>query len=723
MFSALTHDDPSRFGGYRPVARLGGGGMGTVYLARSADGRTVALKTMHAHLAADPVFRSRFRLETDAARIIGPVHGARVFDADPSADIPWLATEYVLGPGLDDAVSVCGALPEPAVRALGALLCAALTQLHHSDVVHRDLKPSNIMLTVDGPKVIDFGIARADGDDRLTRTGAAAGTPAFMSPEQATGHEHTAAGDVFALAGVLTYAATGRGPFGAGQPADLLYRVRYAEPDLTGVPAALLPVLARALSKVPADRPSATELAAWLEPPAGEFSDHLPDAVLTGIARRASAVFAVMPRRTAPADAEALPDTAARTTVRPSRRGVLAAGGGSLLALAAAGTGAWAWFGRESPGRKNIPTVSKSPASDMLWQVGSDYGIDPEVPSAPLLLEDAVLVASSASTLQAVDPRTGRSLWTEQDVLLFHQTTTDGKRVYTVDYALDEEAPLAVRIVETDTGTAGPTVARLTNLRGRMHQNQLLCATEAVVYGVGGVGPYSTEGFRKDQSWFLFALDSGTSDVLWTRPLPARPDRSERFHFLSGRREGDHLVLVQQAADGGLSLTVRDARTGAPLWDTPLDGEGPASGHARTAVDAQHVYLASDGLVARRLADGAEAWRHEGDRPGAVHGPPAVKDGVVYAVEKGRGVVAVHAGSGKAAWTQTGQAGAEADAPPTVGTAYVYSESATGLTAADLRTGAAAQPLKAARGRYFAHGPAERLIAQGDAYTAGYPLL
>lgn len=271
MFFPLTHDDPSRFGGYRPVARLGGGGMGTVYLARAADGRTVALKTMHARLAADPVFRSRFRLETDAARIIGPVHGARVFDADPAADIPWLATEYVLGPGLDQAVSAHGAFPEPTVRALGALLCAALVQLHRSDVVHRDLKPSNIMLTVDGPKVIDFGIARADGDDHLTRAGAAAGTPAFMSPEQATGQEHTASGDVFALAGLLTYAATGRGPFGAGQPADLLYRVRYAEPDLTGVPPALVPVLARALGKAPADRPSAADLAAWLEPP-GEAS-------------------------------------------------------------------------------------------------------------------------------------------------------------------------------------------------------------------------------------------------------------------------------------------------------------------------------------------------------------------------------------------------------------------------------------------------------------------
>ncbi|MCZ0979792.1 serine/threonine-protein kinase [Streptomyces diastatochromogenes] len=192
--------------------------MGTVYLARTPGGRTVALKTVHARLATDPTFRSRFRLETDAARIIGARHGAAVVDADPLAETPWLATEYVLGPPLDDAVALGGPLPEPTVRALGAALAGALAQLHSSDVVHRDLKPSNVLVTAYGPKIIDFGIARAAGDDHLTRTGAAAGTPAFMSPEQASGQEHTPAGDVFALAGVLVFAATGHGPFGTGSP-------------------------------------------------------------------------------------------------------------------------------------------------------------------------------------------------------------------------------------------------------------------------------------------------------------------------------------------------------------------------------------------------------------------------------------------------------------------------------------------------------------------------
>ncbi|MFC8458008.1 serine/threonine-protein kinase, partial [Streptomyces sp. NPDC057242] len=325
MLSPLTHDDPASVAAYRLLARLGSGGMGTVYLARTPGGRTVALKTVHARLAADPAFRSRFRLETDAARIIGARHGAAVVDADPLAETPWLATEYVLGPPLDDAVALGGAFPEPTVRALGAALAGALAQLHSSDVVHRDLKPSNVLVTAYGPKVIDFGIARAAGDDHLTRTGAAAGTPAFMSPEQASGHEHAPAGDVFALAGVLVFAATGHGPFGTGSPADLLYRVRYAEPDLTGVPEALLPLLTACLAKDPADRPTTAVLVEHLHDGHGEFADHLPPLVLADIGRRATDVWLHAPHRLPAPEGPVAAETAPATPL--SRRRLFSAGG------------------------------------------------------------------------------------------------------------------------------------------------------------------------------------------------------------------------------------------------------------------------------------------------------------------------------------------------------------------------------------------------------------
>ncbi|MFE2287693.1 PQQ-binding-like beta-propeller repeat protein [Streptomyces sp. NPDC059443] len=735
----LTHDDPYRLGAYRLIARLGSGGMGTVYLARSATGRTAALKTMHARIATDPVIRTRFRLEVDAARVIGPVHGARVFDADPLAETPWLATEYVLGPPLDDAVSLAGPLPEPAVRALGALLCAALTQLHASDVVHRDLKPSNIMLTADGPKVIDFGIARALGDDRLTRTGTAAGTPAFMSPEQATGQEHTPAGDVFALAGVLTYAASGHGPFGTGQHADLIYRVRYADPDLTGVPPALLPVLTRCLSKDPADRPTTTDLAAQLHPAQGDFAGHLPEPLLMEITRRAGDVWQARPHRlpappehdlteTSTSDA---PSTTPPTPSALSRRKLLLLGGSSVLGAAAAGAGAWAWLGRQDTTTPK-PTAaagtgtatSKEPAWDLLWQVQNTSYADPLVPPAPLVLDGLLLVGENG--VQGLDPATGTAKWSDPGVYFMRRTATDGKQIYAADYTLEETDPLRVAPVDPATGKLRAPFSELKDLRAILYGTQLLCATGDAVYLAGGRGPHTKTGFGKDQTWFLLGIDTRSGKKLWEVPLPARPDASTRLHFLSARAVGEYLVLVQQSADGEPRLVVRDARTGKALWDRPLDGKQPALSRARVAVDDRHVYPSAGELLALALADGKVAWHFEGAAAGARFSPPAVKDGVVYAVEENRGMVAVDATTGTPRWAEKSRAvtAEDLDTPPAVGIAhvYAYSGASSGLVAADLRTGAVTRPFKAAKARYFAHTSARRLIALGDDYTAAYPL-
>lgn len=741
MLSPLTHDDPHRLGAYRLIARLGSGGMGTVYLARSATGRTAALKTMHARIATDPVFRTRFRLEVDAARVIGPVHGARVFDADPLAETPWMATEYVLGPPLDDAVSLAGPLPEPAVRALGSLLCAAMAQLHASDVVHRDLKPSNIMITADGPKVIDFGIARAIGDDRLTRTGTAAGTPAFMSPEQATGQEHTPAGDVFALAGVLTYAATGHGPFGTGQHADLIYRVRYADPDLTGVPPALLPILARCLGKNPAERPTTTDLAAQLHPGPGDFAGHLPEPLLMEIARRAGGVWHARPHRLpAPPEhdlAGTFPNgtpsassplsTSSTSTTPPvlSRRNLLALGGSSVLGAAALAAGTWAWLSREDTTDPKPPAAaSKEPAWDMFWQVNTSYA-DPRIPPAPLVLDGLLVVGENG--VQGLDPTTGAAKWSDPDVYFMRRTATDGRQIYAADHTLEENDPLTVSTVDPATGKLKAPFCELKDLRAILYGTQLLCATGDAVYLVGGRGPQTSKtGFGKDQTWFLLGVDTRSGGTLWEVPLPARPDASERLHFLSARAVGKHLVLVQQSANGEPRLVVHDALTGKALWDRPLDGKRPALSRAHLAVDGRHVYPSAGELVALGLADGAVAWRFEGEAPGARFSPPAVKDGVVYAVEEGRGMVALDATSGAPRWAQKGRAAPaeDLDAPPAVGSAYVYaySKASSGLVAADIRTGAVTRPFKAAKARYFPHASAGRLIAIGDAHTAAYPL-
>ncbi|MEU7279986.1 PQQ-binding-like beta-propeller repeat protein [Streptomyces sp. NPDC045431] len=731
MFSPLTHDDPRQLGAYRLIARLGGGGMGTVYLARSLNGRTAALKTVHAHIAGDPAFRTRFRLEVDAARVIGGVHGARVFDADPLATTPWMATEYLLGPPLDEAVASFGPLPEPAVRALGAGLCRALARLHASEVVHRDLKPSNIMVTAEGPKVIDLGIARAIGDAHLTRTGAAAGTPAFMSPEQATGREHTPAGDVFALASVLVHAATGHGPFGTGQPADVLYRVRYAEPDLSGVPEALFPALTHCLAKDPAQRPSTMELAARLGTEPEYFAECLPEPLLMEIARRSAAVWHVRPTRLPPPAYE----TVAATAPAPgrgtglSRRRLLALSGGSVAGLAAAGAGAWAWLGTGKPegnsggsaAPKPVGTAATGPRWELLWQVEARSNPD-RLPPDAIVLKDLIIAPYEGSSLQGLDPRTGKVRWT-QELVFPHRVAADGAHVLALDYASEGE-PLKVATVDPATGELTNPLAGPTDLSGVPLGTQLLCAGQRAVYVAACRGPQSVREFRKDQAWFLAALDSRTGRKLWADPLPARSNATERLHFLAAQVTGGFLVLVQQSEQGDLSLVVRDAGTGKARWSTPLDGPGAPFARAVLTVDDRHVYPAAGGLRALDLRSGDVVWRHEGATPQARFGPPTVKNGVVYAVEGGRGLVAVTAADGKALWAQKGRQTAETELAyaPVVGRDAVYSPSPSGLLAADLRTGASKGTVKAAPARYYTHESAQRLIAVGPSSVAGYPL-
>ncbi|MFF1507479.1 serine/threonine-protein kinase [Streptomyces sp. NPDC058326] len=233
--------------------------MGTVYLARSRGGRAVAVKVARPELAADPSFRARFRAEVAAARQVGGFHTAQVVDADPDAEAPWLATAYIPGPTLSALVTAEGPMGEERLRSLGAALAEALEAIHACGLVHRDLKPGNIVMAPDGPRVLDFGIARAVESTRLTATGSAFGTPGYLAPEQALGEEVTGAADVFALGAVLVAAAGGR-PFGDGTPMGLMYRAVHEAPDLTSVPEALRGLVGRCLAKDPAERPAPEEI-------------------------------------------------------------------------------------------------------------------------------------------------------------------------------------------------------------------------------------------------------------------------------------------------------------------------------------------------------------------------------------------------------------------------------------------------------------------------------
>ncbi|MFJ9889340.1 serine/threonine-protein kinase [Streptomyces sp. NPDC091287] len=277
----LGSDDPHRIGAYRLLGRLGEGGMGQVFLARSDRGRTVALKLVRRELAEQPEFRARFRQEVRAAHRVGGAWTAPVLDSDTEAPVPWVATGYVAGPSLQRIVSgrpgapvtdsgAYGPLPLRSVRFLGSGLAHALQHIHGAGLIHRDLKPSNVLMTIDGPRVIDFGIARAldsvpEGD--LTRTGALVGSPGFMAPEQVRGERVTTACDVFCLGSVLAYAASGRLPFGtteSGGVHALMFRIAQEDPDLTGVPEGLAGVVRDCLAKDPAARPGTGEILARL---------------------------------------------------------------------------------------------------------------------------------------------------------------------------------------------------------------------------------------------------------------------------------------------------------------------------------------------------------------------------------------------------------------------------------------------------------------------------
>lgn len=277
MLEALPAGPPRLVGPYRLLARLGAGGMGEVHLACRADEptadpyRMVAVKTVREDLEVDGDFRTRFRREITAARAVDSPYAARLVDADADAPAPWLATEYVPGPSLAEAVVRAGALPVAAVRALGATLARALDAVHRAKVLHRDLKPANVLLGAGGPKLIDFGIAQAFEATALTSTGLVVGSPGFMAPEHLVGSRAVVpASDVFCLGAVLAFAASGRGPFHDDEMAAVIYRISRAEAELSGVPEELRPVVERCLRLDPAERPSAGELVGLLggaEPP------------------------------------------------------------------------------------------------------------------------------------------------------------------------------------------------------------------------------------------------------------------------------------------------------------------------------------------------------------------------------------------------------------------------------------------------------------------------
>ncbi|MFF2775173.1 serine/threonine-protein kinase [Streptomyces sp. NPDC058052] len=363
----LNAEDPAVIGPFRLIGRLGVGGMGRVFLARSAGGRTVAVKVVHAELAAQDEFRRRFAREVEALERVGGSGTAPVLGSDTTAASPWVAIGYVPGPSLRTVVGdEYGPLPPETVRALGSGLGQALDHIHRAGLVHRDLKPSNVLLTVDGPRIIDFGIARAVDtvtDGGLTSTGAVVGSPGFMSPEQVRGEKVGPASDIFCLGSVLAYAATGRSPFGTSDSGvhALMFRIAHDDPDLTDVAPALTGLIRACLAKDPAARPTAAEIAETLP----VTDPWLPADVLVRLGRHAARLLEAegsaegtagggagtgttpAPDRTAGGAAAGDPTPAPAPEPEPprprSRRRVLTAALATAAVAAAAGVGYAFW--------------------------------------------------------------------------------------------------------------------------------------------------------------------------------------------------------------------------------------------------------------------------------------------------------------------------------------------------------------------------------------------
>lgn len=542
---------PETVGPYRVIRLLGSGGMGRVYLAATRGGRPVAVKVVRDSYAQDRHFRERFRAETEAALKVSGAFTAPVLAADPDATQPWLATAYLPAPSLSEAVAAHGPMPQETVRGLAAGLAEALAAIHAAGVVHRDLKPSNILLTADGPRVIDFGIARAVDAAGLTGTGQLVGTAGYMPPEQISGRTCTAAGDVFSLGATLLFAATGHGAFGTGSAHILLYRTVHEEPNLAGVPEGLHEALAACLGKEPWKRPKVPQLATLFGAPPLPGAGWLPDVVQRDVARREETVRSELARGWAG---------------RWGRRRVLAAAGGGLVAAALGG-----WYLARGGSSERTPRpprlLHEKPLPDGFTKVWKAAG-------------GRLLVRSdSGAGAAALDPDTGKVVW-QSKPYGSAASVTDGHTVYVIE--LDG----ALHARDLATGKQ--------RWRFAPPGDPQPDSTDLAVAPGGDGWVYVTSRATGG----LYAVD-GTGTVRW--------HRDARLTTVYPR--GRTLLCVTRTAGGTddrRTVHAVDARSGKDLWRYATDvfgiGTNPSS---RLAIALRHD---SAELTALRLADGHALW-------------------------------------------------------------------------------------------------------------------
>ncbi|MET9824511.1 serine/threonine-protein kinase [Streptomyces sp. NPDC006349] len=663
---------PEYAGHYRLESRLGSGGMGVVHLARSTSGMRVAVKVVHAPYARDPEFRGRFRQEVAAARRVSGAFTAPVVDADPEAGRPWMATLFIPGPTLSEQVKRNGPMDEPQLRRLMAGLAEALRDIHRVGVVHRDLKPSNVLLAEDGPKVIDFGISRPKDSELRTETGKLIGTPPFMAPEQfRRPREVGPAADVFALGSLLVHAATGRGPFDSDSPYVVAYQVVHDEPDLTGVPESLAPLVLRCLAKEPEDRPTPDELMRELRSVAAAYDTQVfvpaprEERAETPRAPAGPSELSEAPGRSGPAG---------RFVRRLGKRSGIVAG---ALCLAVAGglVAVQAFDGTEPAG---TPTAQSASGGFGAWEAvpSAEGGGMPQCSYAARRL-----LCAQPGLVFAVDPADGSTLWR-----------------HSVEEAVRSEPPVVSGgLVQPEVGLLGPLEA-LDPATGEPEWQQDMPAYE----GLRTVGDMMLLT-RSDGT--VTGVDSATGRTTWTRRIPGQP--VPYFTSFAGERR-PAAYTANQSADGRRTrVTAVDPASGEVRWDADLAGtltpvgaadgsvflvaEGmtyndvkavvrytPATGATRrvtlpipveqasasTGVRGDTVFLMGAGgsLVAVDMAAGKQAWRLE---TGVSRGSVPVSDGRhVYVTAPDGRLLGVDARRGKLLGQTRPRLGADSDTVP-----------------------------------------------------------
>lgn len=674
MIGQLRESSPRRIGPYETLARLGAGGMGEVFLARPLElaaygpGDLVAVKAIRNELATDAVFRRRFRREAEVAASIRDPYVARLVGSDTDAEQPWLATEYVVGPTLAEAVRGHGPLPAGAVASLGEGLARALAAVHGAGALHRDLKPANVLLAVDGPKMIDFGVARVQAASTMTSTGLLVGTPGFMSPEHVAGGRHVvAASDVFCLASVLTYAVTGRDPFGDGPVAAVLYRVSQAETDLTGMPEELRSVLAACLVREPGERPEPADLVErfgalreaasapeWPEPVRARTAEARRDVEQLCASGRPLLPVPVWPEAAAGAGHPATAQDGPATAPGP---------GGAEQARAGRGPG-------DTPGGAHqLPTMSGSPP-----RVPGD-ATGPARSRRRRAVLGVVAVGVVAAALGGV-----LAVWGPG-------ASDGGEGGGSSDGASSQGPGRAGRSGWVEPGPKDPAAVKKLIARAEVGTGGTADASGAVPQIAaqrpkgwkawqGKLG-HAPMGCSADTRALVCLLTNGTYEAvrtsdgkrLWTSgKIDPEGGMDEAYYGPSGSffMPGDRLEpgvrggRAAIASDGALQL--RDSTTGRVLWDTEPPGKHRAFGQApllddEVVVAIEGVTFVQEGVRASVLhaydaATGRPLWEKPlGEAPQSkaelnLYAVRALRDGVVYADQK-EGLAAYDARTGE----------------------------------------------------------------------------